>query len=101
MLDHIQKFMETLHKTYTFIESQQDGNKIKQLFRQGEMNALFKDCQAGLHQAFKLFKIETGSGLLGSVDEMKKGDNFRVFITNISGRKWPAEQLKFILDVTS
>jgi hypothetical protein len=36
---------------------QQDGNKIKQLFRQSEKKALLKDCQAGLQEALKIFKV--------------------------------------------
>ncbi|KAF7326476.1 hypothetical protein MVEN_02614700 [Mycena venus] len=40
IVDHIGKFMETLHKLLTFVEAQQDKNKIKRLFRQGEMKAL-------------------------------------------------------------
>ncbi|KAJ7302385.1 hypothetical protein DFH08DRAFT_826711 [Mycena albidolilacea] len=55
MLDHIGKFMETLHKIYTFIEAQQNGKKIKQLFRNREMKNLLEDCHAGLYQAQEVF----------------------------------------------
>jgi hypothetical protein len=47
----------TLHKIYTFIEAQQDGNKIKQFFLQSEMNMLLKNCRAGLDHATEVFKV--------------------------------------------
>ena len=47
----------TLHKLYTFVEAQQDGNKIKQFFRQSEMNVLLKNCRAGLDDAVEVFKV--------------------------------------------
>lgn len=47
----------TLHKIHTFLEAQQDGNKIKNFFRQNEMNTLRKDCQAGLEDALTVFKV--------------------------------------------
>ncbi|KAJ6447882.1 hypothetical protein C8R45DRAFT_948293 [Mycena sanguinolenta] len=34
---------ETLHKIYAYVEAQQDGNKIKQLFCNIDMNNLLKD----------------------------------------------------------
>ncbi|KAJ7711081.1 hypothetical protein B0H14DRAFT_2645936 [Mycena olivaceomarginata] len=52
--------------------TQQKGNKIKQIFHQSEMNTLLKECQAGVHQAFGIFKIETGVSVLTNVEEMKK-----------------------------
>ncbi|KAJ7896709.1 hypothetical protein B0H14DRAFT_3605161, partial [Mycena olivaceomarginata] len=51
MLDHIGKFMETLHKIHTFIEAQQNGKKIKHLFHNREMKNLLEDCHARLDQA--------------------------------------------------
>ncbi|KAF8151114.1 hypothetical protein K438DRAFT_1778887 [Mycena galopus ATCC 62051] len=72
VVDHIGKFLETLHKIYTFIEAQQEGNKIKNIFRQSEVNTLLKECQAGVNQAFGIFKIETGLSVLSNVEEMKK-----------------------------
>jgi hypothetical protein len=53
----VDKNDRTLHKIYTFLEAQQEGNKIKQLFRQSEINALLKDCQAGSNEAFGIFKV--------------------------------------------
>jgi hypothetical protein len=47
----------TLHKIHTFIETQQKGSKVKILFRQGELNALLKDCKAGLEQGFNFFEV--------------------------------------------
>ncbi|KAJ7866488.1 hypothetical protein B0H13DRAFT_2670743 [Mycena leptocephala] len=57
MLGHIGGFMETLHKIYTFVEAQQDGNKIKRFFRHSEMTALLKDCKSGLDRALEVFKV--------------------------------------------
>ncbi|KAF8146775.1 hypothetical protein K438DRAFT_2092589 [Mycena galopus ATCC 62051] len=59
MLRHIGKFIETLHKTYAFVEAQQEGNKIKQLFRNHEINTLLRDCRAGLREAMEVFEIST------------------------------------------
>jgi hypothetical protein len=47
----------TLHKIHTFIEAQQEGLKMKALFRHAEMNALLKDCRNGLQDAFNVFKV--------------------------------------------
>ncbi|KAJ7898663.1 hypothetical protein B0H14DRAFT_2557153 [Mycena olivaceomarginata] len=58
VLDHIGKFMETLHKIYTFLEAQQDGNVIKHLFR--------------LDQAVEVFKITTGSVMLNDIGAIKQ-----------------------------
>ncbi|KAJ6548158.1 hypothetical protein DFH09DRAFT_1087360 [Mycena vulgaris] len=57
MLNHVGKFTETLHKVYTFVEAQQEKSKIKQLFCQGEINALLKGCKAGLEEALEVFKM--------------------------------------------
>ncbi|KAJ7742242.1 P-loop containing nucleoside triphosphate hydrolase protein [Mycena metata] len=45
---------------------------MKSLFRHSEMNTLLKDCQKGLQDAFTIFKIESGLGLLGDVSEQQK-----------------------------
>jgi hypothetical protein len=50
----------TLHKIHTFVEAQQDGSKIKYLFRQGEMNTLLKACHTGLDTALEVFKVYFG-----------------------------------------
>ncbi|KAJ7113907.1 hypothetical protein C8R44DRAFT_740788 [Mycena epipterygia] len=71
-LDHIGKFTETLQKIHVFVESQQEGNKIKQFFRQSETNSLLKDCNLGLNQAIDVFKIETGASLLADISNMQK-----------------------------
>jgi hypothetical protein len=47
----------TLHKVYTFLEMQQDGNKIKHLFHINDMQKLLKDCHAGLDQAVEVFEV--------------------------------------------
>ncbi|KAJ7843419.1 hypothetical protein B0H14DRAFT_3689461 [Mycena olivaceomarginata] len=55
MTSHIGEFTETLHKIYTFVEMQQDGNKIKHLFLTYKIQNLLKDCHAGLDQAMEVF----------------------------------------------
>ncbi|KAF7354522.1 hypothetical protein MSAN_01364500 [Mycena sanguinolenta] len=59
MLEHVGKFTETLHKIHTFVEAQQDSNKIKQFFRQNQMSTLLKDCRAGLQLALDDFAIKS------------------------------------------
>ncbi|KAJ7885488.1 hypothetical protein B0H14DRAFT_2563821 [Mycena olivaceomarginata] len=51
----VRQFVGTLHKIYTFIEAQ--GNKIKQFFRNTEMQNLLKDCYEGLDQAKEVFGV--------------------------------------------
>ncbi|KAJ7453407.1 hypothetical protein FB451DRAFT_1281166 [Mycena latifolia] len=71
MLDNLGAFTETLHKIHTFVEAQQEKSKIKQFFRQGEINALLKDCHRGLQEALDVFKIGTVR-LLTDVTEMQQ-----------------------------
>ncbi|KAK6974326.1 ATPase-AAA-core domain-containing protein [Favolaschia claudopus] len=71
-LNHIGRFVETLRKIYVFLEAQQDGNKIKQLFRLAEGNNLLKDCQAGLAQAVEVFKIDTTLKLITNSQELEE-----------------------------
>ncbi|KAJ7462873.1 hypothetical protein FB451DRAFT_1494903 [Mycena latifolia] len=71
-LDHVGKFTETLHKIHTFVEAQQDGSKIMHFFRQIETKTFLGECCAGLQQAFKVFKTETGVTALGSITEMQE-----------------------------
>ncbi|KAJ7131120.1 hypothetical protein C8R44DRAFT_904155 [Mycena epipterygia] len=52
-----------------FVETQQDGNKIKYFFRQNETNTLRKDCQAGLEEALE---VETGLIIANSMVEIQK-----------------------------
>jgi hypothetical protein len=49
--------IRTLHKIHTFVEAQQNGNKLKKFFRQGEMSTLLKDCKARLQQGFEIFQV--------------------------------------------
>ncbi|KAJ7846198.1 hypothetical protein B0H14DRAFT_3681498 [Mycena olivaceomarginata] len=72
MLDNIGKFMETLHKIYTFLEGQQDGNRFKYLFRNNELQKLFRDCHAGLEQAVEVFEVTTRPLWVNDIDVMKK-----------------------------
>ncbi|KAJ6517812.1 P-loop containing nucleoside triphosphate hydrolase protein, partial [Mycena vulgaris] len=72
ILDHLGNFTETMHKVHTFVEVQQDRNKIRHFFRQSEMNSLQKECHRGLQQALEVFKVQTGVPILGNVTEMRK-----------------------------
>ncbi|KAJ7796559.1 hypothetical protein B0H14DRAFT_3157958, partial [Mycena olivaceomarginata] len=72
MLDNIGEFMKTLHKIYTLLEGQQDGNRIKYLFRNNEVQKLFRDCRAGLDQAAEVFKITTRPLWVNDIEVMKK-----------------------------
>ncbi|KAJ7451382.1 hypothetical protein FB451DRAFT_1374414 [Mycena latifolia] len=69
-LDQIGKFTNTLHRIHTFIEGQQEKNRIKHFLRQSEMRMLLKDCRAGLQQALEVFKIETS--ILADVLEIQE-----------------------------
>ncbi|KAJ7762924.1 hypothetical protein B0H16DRAFT_1455366 [Mycena metata] len=70
-LVHIGQFTETVHKIHTFVEAQQDGSKFRIFFRQGEMNSLLKACLSGLDTATRVFKIETGTMILNSIEDMR------------------------------
>ncbi|KAJ7458627.1 hypothetical protein FB451DRAFT_1372295 [Mycena latifolia] len=71
LLQNVGNFTITLHKIHTFVEAQHDGNRIKQFFRQNEMNKLFKECQAGLQEAIEVFEIESGVTILNTISEMQ------------------------------
>ncbi|KAJ7084127.1 hypothetical protein C8R44DRAFT_991902, partial [Mycena epipterygia] len=71
-LECIAQFTETLHKVYTFVTEQLDGNKIKHFFHQSEMQRLLKDCQAGMERALEVFKIATKSSVLTSISKIQK-----------------------------
>ncbi|KAJ6541019.1 hypothetical protein DFH09DRAFT_1174944 [Mycena vulgaris] len=73
LLTHIAKFAETLHKIHTFVEAQQGGSRIKRFFRQGEMAALLKDCNAGLQQALDGFKV----GLQADINHVQSNEQKR------------------------
>ncbi|KAF8205279.1 hypothetical protein K438DRAFT_1818879 [Mycena galopus ATCC 62051] len=75
MLHNIGKFMETLHKIYIFIEAQQQRNKIKNFFRNNEMNKLLQDCYAGLKQAKEVFGIQTQTQTLNDIRDFKETAN--------------------------
>jgi hypothetical protein len=57
LLDKLTIVIRTLHKVHTFVEAQQNSNKVKRIFRQGEMSTLLKDCKAGLQQGFVIFQV--------------------------------------------
>ncbi|KAJ7495495.1 hypothetical protein FB451DRAFT_1478361 [Mycena latifolia] len=71
MLENLGKFTDTLHKIHTFVEAQQEKNRIKQFFRQGEMSTLLKDCYVGLEQVIEVFKIQ-GVHILSDMTEMQQ-----------------------------
>ncbi|KAJ7451929.1 hypothetical protein FB451DRAFT_1524487 [Mycena latifolia] len=71
-LDHVGKFLETLHKIHAFVEAQQDGSKIKSFFCQTETKTLLSECRAGLQQAFEMFKTETNITVLGHITQMQE-----------------------------
>ncbi|KAF7339012.1 hypothetical protein MVEN_01977400 [Mycena venus] len=56
-LNNIANFTKTLHKIHHFVEAQQQRSRIRNFFRQGEMNALLKDCSAELQQALDFFHV--------------------------------------------
>ncbi|KAJ7798455.1 hypothetical protein B0H14DRAFT_3544584 [Mycena olivaceomarginata] len=70
LMENIHKVLYAIGKLH--ITSEIEGNKIKQIFRQSEMNTLLKECHTGLHQAFGIFKIETGVSVLSNVEGMKR-----------------------------
>ncbi|KAJ6492112.1 P-loop containing nucleoside triphosphate hydrolase protein, partial [Mycena sanguinolenta] len=72
IMEHVGRFMKTLHKIYIYIEAQQDKNKLRQLFRNIEMNNLVKNCHAELDEAKKNFGIGTGGTVFKDIEEMKK-----------------------------
>ncbi|KAJ7479042.1 hypothetical protein FB451DRAFT_1450786, partial [Mycena latifolia] len=71
-LHHVGKFTETLHKIHTFVEAQQDGRKFKHFFHQTETKTLLSECQAGLGQAFEMFKTESGITALVNISKMQQ-----------------------------
>ncbi|KAJ7103887.1 hypothetical protein C8R44DRAFT_858941 [Mycena epipterygia] len=72
ILNHVGKFTETLHKIHTFVEAQHNTNRIKHFFRQNEMTSLGKDCQAGVKDAMKVFKVVTDPTIAANIAEMQK-----------------------------
>ncbi|KAJ7716367.1 P-loop containing nucleoside triphosphate hydrolase protein, partial [Mycena metata] len=70
--EHIGQFAQTLRKIDTLINSQQEGNRIKQLFRQGELSRMRKECRSGLREALALFKFAGSTTLLTNIDKMKE-----------------------------
>ncbi|KAJ7333965.1 P-loop containing nucleoside triphosphate hydrolase protein [Mycena albidolilacea] len=72
MVDQIGKFTETTHKIHTYLEAQQDGNRIRNLFRHNELNMLLKDCHADLQHAMEVFQIKTGTRAYMNLSVMQK-----------------------------
>ncbi|KAJ6477713.1 hypothetical protein C8R45DRAFT_1157636 [Mycena sanguinolenta] len=63
----VASLLTTLHKIFTYVQAQQDGNKIEKLFQNNKANSLLKDYNAELDQAKKIFEV----GLL-DIEEMKR-----------------------------
>ncbi|KAJ7802595.1 hypothetical protein B0H14DRAFT_3154939 [Mycena olivaceomarginata] len=72
VLHNIGRFMGTLHKIYTFLRAQQDGNKLKHLFRHNEMQNLLQGCRAGLDQAAEVFNITTRPAMISEINAIRK-----------------------------
>ncbi|KAJ6603313.1 hypothetical protein DFH09DRAFT_392986 [Mycena vulgaris] len=62
----------TLYKIHTFLEAQQDGNRLKHFFRQNEMNKLFNECYTGLRRALEVFQIEASAKILTDIFKMRE-----------------------------
>ncbi|KAJ7721127.1 hypothetical protein B0H16DRAFT_378393 [Mycena metata] len=75
-LNEIANFTRTLHKIHTFIEAQQSGSKVKNFFRQGELNGLLKDCKTGLQEGIKFFQIKS-SDIMSTAREMEEQAQIR------------------------
>ncbi|KAJ6477714.1 hypothetical protein C8R45DRAFT_1157637 [Mycena sanguinolenta] len=71
MTEQVGRFMKTLHKIFIYVEAQQDGNKIKQLFRSNEAHKLLKDCEKELDEAKKVFEVGASGALFKNIGEMK------------------------------
>ncbi|KAJ7049108.1 hypothetical protein C8F01DRAFT_1185895 [Mycena amicta] len=74
-LNHLGKFVETLHKLHHFIEAQQDRRQLRQFltFRQGETAVFLKECRAGLQAALDFFLLER-SDLLNAICELQRDE---------------------------
>ncbi|KAJ7484882.1 hypothetical protein B0H11DRAFT_1806773, partial [Mycena galericulata] len=70
-LNHLGKFTETMHKIHTYVQAQQDKNRIKFFFQQSEMSVLLKDCHVGIKHALDVFKIEFWATTLTSIREIQ------------------------------
>jgi GTP-dependent phosphoenolpyruvate carboxykinase len=46
-----------MHKIHAFVEMQENRSKLHNFFHQAEMNALLKDCEAGLAQGREFFQV--------------------------------------------
>ncbi|KAJ6564115.1 hypothetical protein B0H19DRAFT_1067706 [Mycena capillaripes] len=75
VLNGIAQFRETLHKIHTFVEVQQNVNKIHKFFRQGEINTLLKDCKAGLQQGLDFFQVSNIVRALKVIDIAEMQDD--------------------------
>ncbi|KAJ7742816.1 hypothetical protein B0H16DRAFT_1423248 [Mycena metata] len=69
VLNHIAKFIQTLHKVHTYVETQQGGNRFATFFRQGELGVLLKNCKAELQQGLDFFQV---TNIMTQVKEMQE-----------------------------
>ncbi|KAJ7734818.1 hypothetical protein B0H16DRAFT_150823 [Mycena metata] len=77
LMEYIHRLLNTIIGIHTFIEAQQSGSKVKKFFRQGELNALLKDCKVGLQQGLAFFQIRTTTDVLVDVSEMQNQAQLR------------------------
>ncbi|KAF8144184.1 hypothetical protein K438DRAFT_1783056 [Mycena galopus ATCC 62051] len=75
IVNNIGKFIETLHKIYTFVEAQKQGNRIKHFFRNNEIKKLLQECHIGLKQAQEVFQIQTQTQTLNVIKDFKQTAN--------------------------
>ncbi|KAJ7699731.1 hypothetical protein B0H16DRAFT_1749316 [Mycena metata] len=71
ILEDVAEFTNTLHKSYTCIEMQRNGNKIRQFFRQSEAHGLLKECQNKLDQALTVFTGRTTLTVLNNATQVQ------------------------------
>ncbi|KAJ7635272.1 hypothetical protein FB45DRAFT_1057142 [Roridomyces roridus] len=71
-LQHLGMFAETLCQIHTFIDAQQGGKKLRQLFRQNEMSGLLKKCRTGLDEAISVFKTESQNTAVSDIADLQE-----------------------------
>ncbi|KAF8205255.1 hypothetical protein K438DRAFT_2096405 [Mycena galopus ATCC 62051] len=103
-LGNIGKFTHTLHKIYTFVEAQKQGNKIKHIFHSNEMNKLLQECHIGLKQAREVFQIQMQTQRLDDIRDFKQTANLLhkeliELIENISDTSTVSEKSSVYLGV--
>ncbi|KAJ7037320.1 hypothetical protein C8F04DRAFT_1180726 [Mycena alexandri] len=94
---YISKLM-TLHRIHTFVEAQQSSSKVRKFLKQGELNALLKDCKAGLQEGFVFFQAD----VLTDVREMQVQAELRhQEVLNIIEEMSSSDSASFTSDIHS